>query len=130
MKTEKNETTKRKRGRPKGSVTVNRGPKDYGGQANHPFELRKKKLFAKAVNKHAAKTIGELKALLFDIEDRAALEIMAIRALLNAAENGTTSAINMVLNTNAQPKVSGKPPKVAPRAAEAPDLPDASEFDE
>ena len=92
------------------------------------FELRKRRLFAKAINKYAPKTIRELKQLLEDVEDRAALEIMAIRALLRAAEDGNSQAINLVLNPNPTPH--GRPPKVAPPPAPAePELPDPGEFD-
>lgn len=96
------------------------------------FDVRKHKVFAKALNVYAVKTIAELKAALADVEGRAAMEVMALKTLLSAAENGTLQAINLVLNTNSGPRRAWEHTnligaKGAPPEAE-PELPDPGEF--
>lgn len=98
----------------------------------YPADTRKRKMFAKAINKYANRTPRELKNLLVNIQDRAVVEVMAIRALVRAAEDGTVQMLNLILNTSPvlkAPKVIDKRIAAAP---EEPDLPDPGEvpFDE
>lgn len=113
--TTKNET--RGRGRPKGT---------FG--AHLPRDVRRKKAFAIAIDRHASKTIGELKTLLADIEDKTVIEIMAIRTLLRAAEDGSAQSISLILAAGSNIK-KATPPKGSEAPPAAPDFVDPTEFD-